>query len=68
MVIKIDADFKIGQVVYLKTDPDQLARLVRYIKMYEKDIVYGVIMETDMTEHFGYEISEYRDLGLTGMN
>ena len=66
--MKIDAAFQIGQIVYLKTDPDQLARVVRHITVTEKNLLYGLILETTLTEHYAFEISEYRDLGLTGMN
>lgn len=44
-MVKIENRFEIGQIVYLKTDPDQLARIVYGIVIYEKNrLIYRVAL------------------------
>jgi hypothetical protein len=60
-VIKINVDFKIGQTVFLKTDPEQFERLVTAIVVENKDISYQLSCGEDQSIHSDYEISAEKD-------
>ena len=54
----VDNAFNIGQVVYLKTDPERLPRIVIGINISGKDVRYELShgSQADST-HFDFEIS-----------
>ena len=55
--VEINVCFKIGQSVYLTTDPEQFERLVTGY-MIEKDTIrYQVSMGSDVGYHADYELS-----------
>ena len=59
--VEINVCFKIGQSVYLTTDPEQFERLVTGY-MIEKDTIrYQVSMGSDVGYHADYELSGERD-------
>jgi hypothetical protein len=47
----INSKFKIGDVVYLKTDKEQLPRQVYAYKIYSNDITYWLVNGITNTEH-----------------
>jgi len=68
-MVKIENRFEIGQIVYLKTDPDQLARIVYGIVIYEKNrLIYRVALAEMTSKHYEFEMSDRPDLGLSELN
>jgi hypothetical protein len=61
MIIK--NDFNIEDIVYLKSDPEQLPRFVTAIVVYKATILkYELTCGVDITEHWAFEISDDRIL------
>ena len=58
----IDNAFDIGQVVYLRTDPDQSARLVTGLLVQRSQTLYYLSYGETETRHFDFEISAERDV------
>lgn len=54
----IDNKYEIGQVVYLKTDVEQLQRIVSAITQRQGTIVYELCCGKDMSGHYDFEITE----------
>lgn len=54
--------FEIGDIVFLKTDPDQMERIVVGIEIYDNSISYSLCSGTSQSLHFGFEISDERDV------
>ena len=59
----IETEFDCGTIVYLKTDPEQYARIVTgmNIRGTEKSVVYLVSFIASETEHYSYELSKEKD-------
>lgn len=70
--MKLNHDFKygIGAIVYLKTDRDQLQRLVvGYRIRGNTEVVYDLQHSDDeVTSHYDFEISGERDVLMTSTN
>lgn len=60
MSIVIDNKFNIGDLVYLKTDMEQLPRMIFAIMVYKDGIVYKTCQGTVTSEHYDFEISYER--------
>ena len=58
----IDNKYNIGQIVYLKTDPDQNSRMVVMIQISGKDILYQLASGTMASWHFDFEITIEKDI------
>ena len=57
--------FGLGDIVYLITDPEQLERMVTYIKFSPgNQIVYYLSNITYHTEHYEMELSSKRNISL----
>lgn len=55
----IDNRFLIGDIVYLKTDVEQLQRLVTAIKVCgDSSYFYELSCGRDVSEHYDFEISD----------
>ena len=54
----IDNKFEYGQTVYLKTDKEQLPRIVTAIHLRGQNITYCLSQGTNETTHHDIEISE----------
>lgn len=54
----IDNKFDIGQVVYLKTDPDHLVRVVCRFTVAPTGITYALNCGSHESFHFDFEITE----------
>jgi len=64
--MEIKVRFNLGQLVFLKTDNEQLPRIVTEIKlkggdMFSYIILYELSQETSISEHYVSEISEEKD-------
>lgn len=66
MVIK--NEFNLKQTVYLRTDKDQLPRLVIGIKVCPDDMLYELMQGTTSSLHYPFEISDTADVLLTSTN
>jgi hypothetical protein len=58
----IDNAYDIKDLVYLITDPDQLARIVCQINITRNEILYVLACGTTTSNHYAYEISRVKDL------
>lgn len=57
-MINIDNKFDIGQTVYLKTDTEQIKRMVTGFTVTKNDLIYEVSCGTIVSKHYDYEMSE----------
>ena len=55
-------EFEIGDSVYLKTDPDQVERLVTGITIRPGGISYALTDVTTESFHYSFEITKQRDI------
>lgn len=58
----IENEFEIGQPVYLKTDKEQLQRIVTGMIIRHGTILYHLSQGTGETVHYGVEICAERDV------
>lgn len=58
----LDAAFKIRQTVYLKTDPEQLDRIVTGYNIRPHGDSYLLSCKTEETPHYDFEISAEKDI------
>lgn len=61
-MITIDNKFKIGEIVYLKTDKEQLPRIIYGFIVTKSECLYKVCCGTATSEHYDYEISIEKDI------
>jgi hypothetical protein len=55
--------FTLGQIVYLKTDPDQYMRIVTGLQITaEGGILYKLAINMSEQWHYGVEISDTKDI------
>ena len=64
----IDSNFKIRQFVYLKTDAEQLVRMVTGILVRENGTSYELVCGDSVSWHYAFEISEEKDVVITTSN
>lgn len=63
MAIVIDNRHEIGDTVFLKTDPEQLSRIVISFKVFsEGELLYELVQGTTTSFHFGFEITTERNI------
>lgn len=60
----INNKFNIGDTVFLKTDPDQLPRLVISIEATANEISYQLMCGATNSYHFAFEISPQKSYHL----
>lgn len=58
----VDNKFEIGQIVYLKTDEDQLQRIITSIQVNKYDIIYTLTCGVTSSGHYDYEISDKKNV------
>lgn len=58
----VDNKFQIGQTVYLKTDREQLPRIVTELIITNYAVIYRLSQGTLDTNHHDIEISETRNI------
>lgn len=56
-MINIDNKFDIGQIVYLRTDKEQLPRIITEIVVTKGELIYGVYAGTIYSKHYDYEMT-----------
>lgn len=61
-MITIDNAHSIGDIVYLKTDKEQSARIVTCIKVNKYDLIYEVVLGTIVSGHYDFELSTTVDI------
>lgn len=62
-------EFMIQQTVYIKTDKEQKPRIVTGISLRPfNSVTYGLTENTTETWHYGFEISDERDIILATSN
>lgn len=54
---KYETQYKIGDIVYLKTDEEQSARMVTEIRIRENSFIYELSCGTTSTDHCSIEIT-----------
>lgn len=59
---EIEFKFGLGDLVYLKTDPDQLPRILTKVLITPKDIIYITNINGIETEHYDFELTSKRDI------
>lgn len=60
-MLNIDNEYTFGDIVYLKTDKEQLPRMVTTIIVTKVDILYEVYSGVNPSKHYGYELSDTID-------
>jgi hypothetical protein len=58
MMILIESKYELGQIVYLKTDSEQLKRIVKQICFSSKGMDYNLVNGIVSTWHSDFEITE----------
>ena len=66
--MRIKTEYEFGETVFLKTDPDQMPRMVTAVQVNPYGTLYGLVMETQTSWHYEMEISRKRDVILTTNN
>jgi len=62
-------EFQIQQIVYLRTDKEQVPRFVTGISLRPfNSVIYRLTQNTTETWHYGFEISDERDVMLCTSN
>jgi len=56
--MEIDNDFKFDEILYLRHDVDQKPRMVLNIIIGKQGVMYEVISGTEVSIHFGSELSK----------
>ena len=64
MKIEITIAFAIGDFVYLKTDEEQLRRIVTGLTIRPGVVLYAVALGADESTHYDFEISKEKELQL----
>lgn len=63
MKIYLNVKFNLGDIVYLKTDNEQLPRIVTGFTIRNKEyIIYLLSCISDETEHYEIEITDEKDI------
>lgn len=62
-------EFEIGELVYLKTDIEQIQRIITGINIKPLGaVLYNLACGTDETNHYGIEITRDRDIIMATSN
>lgn len=62
--MQINNKFDIGDTVYLKTDPEQLPRIVTAIEITPNEITYRLMQGENNSYHYGFEITAQKSYSL----
>lgn len=57
----IDNSYNIGEEVYLKTDEEQLVRIITGIQVRDSGLLYALSLSTVETWHYDFEISKEKN-------
>ncbi len=64
----IENKYEIGDIVYLKTDPDQNERIVTAIQINSNGLVYLLAHNTSVDWHYDIEITPEKSFVLNNKN
>jgi hypothetical protein len=64
----IENKYNLGDIVYLKTDPDQLRRIVTAIVVGPNGLLYDLSIGGGGSQHYDIEISVEKDILFTISN
>lgn len=56
------SDYTFGDILYLKTDIEQLERILCKVTFYQTGIMYGLACGSVFSEHYDFEVSYKRDM------
>jgi hypothetical protein len=62
MGLRIKNEFGITETVVLKTDPDQVMRIVTAIIITQGTLMYSLAYDSETSTHYGFEIAPYDSL------
>ena len=57
----VEAEYNFGDIVYLKTDEKQLARIVTSLRLTPGNVLYGLAHGTDDSNHYAIELSRTKN-------
>ena len=63
--MNINVDFNLGDLVFLKTDPDQKQRMITKISITPDGIYYNLNCGVEESPHYSIEITSDRDWNIT---
>lgn len=58
----IENKYEYGQIVFLKTDPEQQARMVTAFKVCPTGIIYFISFGTLETQHYDIELTDEKNV------
>ena len=64
----INIDFNLGDIVYLRTDPEQNPRMITGIMVRPIGIAYSVTFGANESAHYAIELNSTRDVLLSFNN
>lgn len=64
----IDNKYKLGDIVYLNTDQEQLERIVTELRVTPNGIKYLLSITTEETIHYDIKISSEKNILITSTN
>lgn len=67
-MIVVENKYEKGEVVYLKTDKDQLPRMVYGFEVNGSDVLYKLVCGTLSSAHYDFEISIEKDVLMITIN
>lgn len=68
MAMLIENKYEIGETLYLKTDKDQLPRIVFCFKVYRNEILYELACGVGVSSHYEFELSKEANVLMTTTN
>lgn len=60
--MRVDTKYELGEIVYLKTDPDQQGRMITQISLRPGHIFYELSCGSNSSWHFEVEFTTERDI------
>lgn len=69
MPSRINNEYNIEDIVYLKTDVDQLPRIITSFEVFKGgEILYKLVQRSTQSYHYGFEFSKEVDIALKTSN
>lgn len=61
----LDNQYEIGETVYLKTDPDQIPRIVYCFLVFRNETLYKLACGVTSSDHYDFELSKEKSVLIT---
>lgn len=58
----LDNKYEIGDTVYLKTDPDQIPRIVFCFMVFRSEVLYKIACGVVESNHYDFELSTEKNV------